>query len=166
MIAVLMDLAIEAHLSDWLDPGAVALSHSIMGLDTQLVEDQTYFLINDVGSSEIVGCGGWSQRATLFGGDHTSDQRRPTLLEPGRDAARVRAMYTHPAHKRRGIGRYILTLCETAARNAGFDRVELMATISGKPLYEASGYTIIEPLEAARSGDTVVPGWRMGKPLI
>ena len=95
--------------------------------------------------------------------DHTPG-REPALLTPGVDAARVRAMYTSPDFTRRGVGRLILTLCETAARAEGYDRVELVATMGGEPLYRASGYTDIEGFEDARGG-APVPLIRMGKRL-
>lgn len=87
-----------------------------MGLDTQLVEDGTYLVVEADGVK--AGCGGWSRRATLYGGD-TSPGRDAALLDPAKDAARVRAMYTHPAFTRRGVGRLVLSLCEDAARAEG-----------------------------------------------
>src|SRR5208282_3012169 len=99
-----------------------------MGLDTQLVADRTYFLVEEDG--RLAGCGGWSRRATLYGGDHSTALRDEALLDPAGDAARVRAMYTHPDFARRGVGRLILGLCEAAAAAEGFGRVQLMATLS------------------------------------
>ena len=113
----------------------------------------------------LAGCGGWSRRATLYGGDHSTALRDAALLDPAVDAARVRAMYTHPAFARRGVGRLILSLCEAAAANAGFSRVQLMATLSGEPLYRAAGYEAIEHTAAAPVNGVVVPLILMGKAL-
>jgi GNAT superfamily N-acetyltransferase len=164
-LKALMDVAIAEHLNAFLDPAQVELSKSIMGLDTQLVADRTYFIVEDAGSGRLAGCGGWSRRATLYGGDHSTSQRDAALLDMARDAARVRAMYTHPDFKRRGIGRMILDLCESAAREAGFRSVELMATLSGEPLYLACGYHPIQAIIAASKDGVDVPGVRMGKAL-
>lgn len=162
-LRALMDVAIAEHLKAFLDPAQVELSRSIMGLDTQLVADRTYFIVQE--DDRIAGCGGWSRRATLYGGDHSTSQRDAALLDMGKDAARIRAMYTHPEFKRRGVGRLILDLCEAAAREAGFSRVELMATMSGEPLYLACGYQPIERMIAAARDGVEVPGVRMGKSL-
>lgn len=132
-----------------------------MGLDTQLVDDGTYFVV-DLGGA-MAGCGGWSRRATLYGGDR-SPGRDAALLDPAKDPARVRAMYTHPSHVRRGVGRLILALCEEAARAEGFARVELMATMAGEPLYRACGYQPVERIEDPRGG-APVPLLRMAKRL-
>jgi GNAT superfamily N-acetyltransferase len=132
-----------------------------MGLDTQLVDDGTYFIVEADG--EFAGCGGWSRRATLYGGDQ-SPGRSAALLDPATDAARVRAMYTHPAHTRKGVGRLILSLCEYAARAEGFKRVDLMATLAGEPLYRACGYEPVERVVDDRGGEAV-PLLRMTKPL-
>ena len=167
-IRALMDVAIAEHLKAFLDPAQVELSKSIMGLDTQLIADRTYFLVEEGASTEgtrLAGCGGWSRRATLYGGDHSTAQRNEALLDIAKDAARVRAMYTHPDFARRGVGRLILQLCEGAAREAGFRSVELMATMSGEPLYKAAGYQQIERIIAASKDGVDVPGVRMGKPV-
>ncbi len=161
----LMELAIAEHLKDFLDPEQVRVSRSIMGLDTQLVADRTYFIVEDVETGRMAGCGGWSKRATLYGGDHSTAQRHAALLDMATDAARVRAMYTHPDFKRRGVGRLILDLSEQAAREAGFRSVELMATMSGEPLYLACGYHPIQRIVAASMDGVDVPGVRMGKSL-
>ena len=162
-IRALMDVAIAEHLKAFLDPAQVELSKSIMGLDTQLIADRTYFLVEEQG--KLAGCGGWSRRATLYGGDHSTSQRNAALLDIAKDSARVRAMYTHPDFARRGVGRLILQLCEGAAREAGFRSVELMATMSGEPLYKAAGYHQIERIIAASKDGVDVPGVRMGKPV-
>jgi N-acetylglutamate synthase-like GNAT family acetyltransferase len=163
VVKALMDVAIAEHLKAFLDPAQVELSKSIMGLDTQLIADRTYFLVEEDG--RLAGCGGWSKRATLYGGDHSTSQRDAALLDVATDAARIRAMYTHPDFKRRGVGRLILEICENAAREAGFRRVELMATMSGEPLYKACGYQEIQRITAASRDGVDVPGVRMGKSL-
>jgi GNAT superfamily N-acetyltransferase len=112
---------------------------------------------------ELAGCGGWSRRNTLYGGDH-SPGRDAALLDPARDAARIRAMYTHPAFARRGVGRLILAVCERAAVAAGFARVELAGTLSGEALYRAAGYRVIRAFEDGRGG-VGVPLILMGKML-
>lgn len=160
-LTALMDAAIGELQRGFLDESQIAASRKLMGLDTQLVADETYFVVQD--GEAIAGCGGWSRRATLYGGDH-SPGRDAALLDPATDAARVRAMYTHPAFARRGVGRLILSLCEAAARAGGFRRVELAGTLSGRPLYEACGYRVIEAFEDARGG-VAVPLLRMGKAI-
>ncbi len=163
VLKTLMALAIGELQRGFLDDAQIAASHAVMGLDSQLVADRTYFLIEDDG--RLAGCGGWSQRATLYGGDHSTALRDEALLDPMRDAARVRAMYTHPNFARRGVGRLILSLCEAAAAAEGYRRVELMATLSGEPLYRACGYREIERTAAAPVGGVIVPLIRMGKTL-
>ncbi len=156
-----MDASIAELQRGFLDPAQIASSRAIMGLDRQLVADGTYFVVEAEG--RIAGCGGWSRRATLYGGDHTPG-RDAALLDPGTQAARVRAMYTHPDFARRGVGRLILELCEAAAGAEGFTRLELMATLSGRALYTQCGYTDIEAIEDARGG-AAVPLVRMGKAI-
>ena len=131
-----------------------------MGVDRQLIDDGTYFVIESGGLP--VGCGGWSRRATLYGGDR-SGGRDTTLLDPSKEPARVRAMYTRPGFTRRGIGRLILTLCQSAAAAEGFTRLELMSTLSGRALYGA-GFEAIEAVADA-SGGVPVPLIRMGKDI-
>ena len=158
-----MDLAIGELMSGFLTPAEVVASRAVMGLDTQLVADRTYFVIEEDG--RVAGCGGWSWRATLYGGDHSAGLRDAAVLDPATDAARVRAMYTHPVFVRRGVGRMILGLCEDAARAAGFARAELMATLPGEPLYRACGYEQIERVQSAPVEGVRVPLVRMGKSL-
>lgn len=158
----IMDRAIAELLKPYLPPEGVAASFEVMGLDSQLIADGTYFAVRD--GETVIGCGGWSRRATLFGGDHTKG-RDAALLDPARDAARVRAMYTDPSHVRRGVGRMILSACESAARGEGFRHVELAATLAGEPLYRACGYAVIEPFTSRTSTGVEVPLLRMGKAL-
>jgi GNAT superfamily N-acetyltransferase len=161
-IQPLMERSIRELLKPYLPPEAVEGSFEIMGLDTELIDDGTYFAIDD--GPKIVGCGGWSKRQTLFGGDHSSG-RSDALLDPATDAARVRAMYTDPGYKRQGIGSKILVVCERAAILSGFKRVELMATMAGEPLYRACGYEVIEPHTSTTSKGVRIPLLRMGKAL-
>lgn len=159
-----MNRAIESLQSEFLGPAQVAASHKVMGLDSQLVRDGTYFIVEE--GDRIAGCGGWSFRATLYGGDASIVGREPARLDPANDAAKVRAMYTDPVFVRRGVGRMILSLCEDAARAAGFARVELMGTAAGVPLYRATGYTPMGAPEDAHVDGVAVPLLRMGKALI
>ena len=161
-LAELMASAIGELQKAFLSDAQIAASRAIMGLDRQLIDDGTYFVVE--GDGRLAGSGGWSRRATLYGGDH-SPGRDAALLDPAKDAARVRAMYTSPDFARRGVGRLILDLCESAARAEGFTRVELAGTMSGQPLYVACGYKAIEQFEDDRGG-VAVPLVRMGKSLV
>jgi GNAT superfamily N-acetyltransferase len=107
------------------------------GVDTQLIDDGTYFVVETQG--KLVGCGGWSRRRTLFGGDAHSD-RNAQELDPATDPAKIRAFFVDPDYARRGIGRALLERCESEARARGFRRFELMGTLPGVRLYEALGY--------------------------
>jgi GNAT superfamily N-acetyltransferase len=160
-LVALMNAAIGELQKLFLTEEQIASSRSIMGLDTQLIDDGTYFIVEQNGI--LAGCGGWSRRATLYGSDR-SPGRDAALLDPAKDAARVRAMYTHPSFTRRGVGRLILTLCEDAARAEGFTSVELMATRAGEPLYRACGYLAVEDIVDTRGG-AGVPLLRMKKAL-
>ncbi|WP_334161915.1 GNAT family N-acetyltransferase [Phenylobacterium sp.] len=161
-LRVLMDRSIRRLLEPFLPPEAVEASFEIMGLDTQLLADATYYVVEVDG--RLAASGGWSRRATLFGGDHTTG-RSAALLDPAAEPARVRAMYTDPDFARRGLGRAILEACEAAARAEGFRAAELAATMGGVPLYRACGYREVEPFEVATSGGVRVPLVRMSKPL-
>lgn len=163
-ISQVMERAIAELQKPFLDESQIAASRRSMGLDTQLVADGTYFCVELGGA--LAGCGGWSRRATLYGGDHSADTRDDRLLDPATEAARVRAMYTDPAYVRRGVGRLILEACEIAARGAGFARLEMMATAAGEPLYTACGYRVVERVERLAPGSVVaVPGAVMAKVL-
>jgi GNAT superfamily N-acetyltransferase len=155
-----MDAAIGELQRGFLSSEEIAASRAIMGLDTQLIDDGTYFVVESDGA--VAGCGGWSRRATLFGGDHSAG-RDAALLDPAKDAARVRAMYTAPEFARRGVGRLILGLCERAAAREGFSRMELAATLAGEPLYRACGYGVMERMIADTPPGLRIPLARMGK---
>lgn len=158
----LVEVAIAELLKGFLDDDQIRSSKAIMGLDTQLIDDGTYFVIESDGA--LAGCGGWSRRATLYGGDHSAT-RDSALLDPAKDPAKVRAMYTHPGFTRRGVGRMILGLCERAAAAEGFTRLELMATLAGEPLYRSYGFAEVERVEDARGG-APVPIVRMRKDIV
>lgn len=160
-LRAMMARAIAELQTAFLAPAEVEASKAMMGLDTQLIADGCYFRAEIDG--QLAGSGGWSRRATLYGGDHSAG-RDARLLDPATEPARVRAMYTHPEFARRGVGRAILDACQDAARAAGFARVELMATLSGVPLYTVAGFVPIERV-LDTNGGTPVPLIRMGKVL-
>jgi GNAT superfamily N-acetyltransferase len=138
---------------------------TLLGLDTQLIADGTYFVAESdgpAGKPFIVACGGWSKRKTLYGSDHRGD-REDALLDPSRDAAKIRAFFVHPDWTRRGIGTQILESCESAARDVGFTRFELGATLTGVPLYEVRGYVAVERIEAPLRNGASLPIVRMVK---
>jgi len=159
----LMALSMNTLLKDVLTPAQVQKSNESMGLDTQLLDDETYFLIYD--GETLVGCGGWSRRRTLYGGNHTQG-RDDSLADPSYEAAKIRAMYTHPDHVRRGIGRLLLDLGEKAAKAEGFQMAELGATASGILLYEKCGYKVIKDLAEPDEDGIIVPIILMQKTLI
>jgi GNAT superfamily N-acetyltransferase len=113
----------------------------VFGMDTRLIEDGTYYVVE--AGNRSVACGGWSRRRTLFGGDQYAD-RSDDRLDPKTEAARIRAFFVHPDWARRGLGRLILQECERAARAEGFRRLELMATLPGIPFYKREGFTLLE----------------------
>jgi GNAT superfamily N-acetyltransferase len=160
-LKALMNAAISELQKQFLDEPQIQSSRTIMGIDTQLIDDGTYFVVYADG--ELAGCGGWSRRATLYGGDQTPG-RSAVLLDPTKDAARTRAMYTHPQHIRKGVGRLILSLCEEAASAEGFKRMELMSSMAGEPLYRACGYQPLDRVTDDRGG-APVPLLRMTKAL-
>ncbi len=151
--------------------GALA---TVYGVDTQLISDGTYFVAevtSEPGEASptgaapkttIIACGGWSKRKTLYGGDQWTN-REPELLNPQKDAAKIRAFFVHPSWTRRGVGSAILEACESAALAAGFDRFEMGATLTGVPLYRARGYSAAENLEVPLGSGESMPIVRMEK---
>ena len=159
---------------------------TVYGVDTQLISDGTYFAAEATESSPeevsatplLVGCGGWSKRKTLYGGDRWKEQQRKkqqrreqqpehedSLLDPTKDAAKIRAFFVHPAWARRGIGGMILEACEEAAEAAGFRRLEMGATLTGVPFYRAKGYIELEPADVPLGDGFTLPIVRMGKSI-
>ena len=144
-----------------------------LGLDTQLIRDETYFVVEAQSSKGtkdeqpmaeyvLAGCGGWSKRRTLFGADR-GPGREPDLLDPGVDAAKVRAIFVHPAFARRGLGSLILRHVEDAARAAGFTRFEMGSTLTGVPLYQLKGYVEVERIAVPLRNGEALPIVRMTK---
>ena len=138
---------------------------SVYGVDSQLIADGTYLLAEALESPDratVVGCGGWSKRKTLYGGDQYA-AREDSLLDPAQDAAKIRAFFVHPQWTRRGVGSLILEACEKAARDAGFTRLEMGATLSGVAFYRAKGYSAQENLDVQLSNGERLPIVRMTK---
>jgi N-acetylglutamate synthase-like GNAT family acetyltransferase len=136
---------------------------STFGVDRRLIEDQTYFVVaNDAG--QLAACGGWSRRRTLFGSD-TISTKDDSPLDPAKDAARIRAFFVHPNWARRGLGTLILNTCETAARAAGFTRLELGATLTGIPLYARHGFVEQHSVEVPQPNGSTLTIVHMAKSL-
>lgn len=164
-MTALMQRSIAGLQSDVLTPQQIEASFEIMGMDPAMIADGTYFAAVEVGA--IIGCGGWSRRRKLFGphGGGHADEGVGELMDPASEAARVRAMYTDPAHARRGVGRAILAAAEAAARDAGFRRAELVGTMAGARLYRTAGWEVLEEMSVPTSRGVDVPCLRMGKAL-
>ena len=156
----LMELSIANVLGGLLDTDQLEAAYESMGLDTQLIHDLSYFLVFE--GNKLIGSGGYSIRETLFGGNHTPN-RSNNLLNPGEDAAKIRAMYTHPDWTRRGVGSLVLNLAEESLRSLGFNQFELMATVSGILLYEKKGYDVDEEIEYISKLGNNVPMFKMKK---
>ena len=135
----------------------------VFGVDRQLIADGTYFVVEH--SAQTVGCGGWSRRSSVFGGDQGRISTEAPL-DPATDPARVRAFFVHPDWARRGIGTSILAACEAAIRAAGFRDVVLVATLAGEPLYKAAGYVALERFGIRLQDDLTLPVVRMTKRLV
>ena len=135
---------------------------SVFGVDRQLIRDGTYFVVEH--ENEIVGCGGWSKRKKLFGSDALGATEH-ALLDPQRDAARIRAFFIHPEFARRGIARAILLACENAMRAENFTSAEMVATLPGEPFYAAFGYAACERYEVPMANNLTLPVVRMSKQL-
>ncbi len=166
----LIDASVRGLQSRDYTPSQIeAALKTVYGVDSQLIADGTYFVAEvedteESAESAIVGCGGWSKRKTLFGGDHWN-RRQDDLLDPQRDAARIRAFFVHPSWARHGIGGMILETSERAAQRAGFTRLEMGATLSGVPFYQAKGYHGLEHLEVGLSNGETLSIVRMAKQL-
>jgi len=140
---------------------------TVFGVDSQLIADGTYFIAEaKLENAEVVavGCGGWSKRKTLFGGDQWTE-RKDSLLDPRVDAAKIRSFFVHPEWPRRGIGSAILKTCEDAAKSAGFSRAEMGATLTGVKLFQVRGYVAQESIEISLENGALLPVIRMAKQL-
>lgn len=168
------------QVDDYSQAQREAALESVFGVDSQLIEDGTYLVAEVRGSPALVaeddhaaetnsgpewvaaGCGGWSKRKTLFGGDGWA-AREDSLLDPRRDAAKIRAFFVHPRWARQGVGGRILEACENAARAAGFARYEMGATLTGAKLFRVKGYVPLESIEVPLKNGLTLPVLRMAK---
>lgn len=139
-------------------PQADAITRYIFGVDTQLIDDRTYFVIEH--GKDIVACGGWSKRRTLFGGDQTKSGPDPSL-DPSTESARIRAFFVAPSMARRGLGRKLMGACIAASKQEGFNSLELVATLPGEPFYLAAGFSVLERFNLDLPGNIQVPVSRM-----
>ena len=160
----LIDLSVRSLQGhDYSPPQIEGALGTVFGVDSQLIADGTYFVLETIGGEKkIVGCGGWSKRKTLFGSDQGAG-REDSFLDPLRDNARIRAFFVHPEWARRGIGSQILNACESAAKDAGFHGFELGATLTGERLYRAKGYKEIDRIEVPLANGSALPIIRMSK---
>jgi GNAT superfamily N-acetyltransferase len=162
----------ELQASDYTEKQREAALRTVFGVDSRLIADGTYLVADaaDVSSAlngdsrkpAIAGCGGWSKRKTLFGGDQWSG-REDSLLDPKHDAAKIRAFFVHPSWARKGVGTLILDACENAARAAGFSRFEMGATLTGVKLFGVKGYVPIKQMDVLLDNGEVLPIVQMEK---
>jgi N-acetylglutamate synthase-like GNAT family acetyltransferase len=170
----------ELQAQDYTPAQMEGALETVFGVDSQLIADGTYFVAeaktvdgraeaeNTTGEKNsgpewvLAGCGGWSKRKTLYGSDHWTG-REDALLDPKRDAAKIRAFFVHPAWARRGVGGKILEACEVAARDAGFTSYEMGATLTGAKLFGAKGYVAVENIEVPLKNGLSLPVTRMAK---
>ncbi len=141
---------------------------TVFGVDSRLIADGTYLVAEATtasGDLVIAGCGGWSKRKTLYGGDQFTG-REDLLLDPARDAAKIRAFFIHPAWARRGVGTLILDACEAAARAAGFTRYEMGATLTGAKLFGVKGYVALRRIEIPLMNGELLPVIHMEKSAV
>lgn len=158
-LEALIPLSVRSLQAPYYSPAQMeAALGPIFGVDRQLIRDGTYFVVES--DSQIVGCGGWSKRHSLYGGDGARSEPDPEL-NPERDAARVRAFFVHPDWARRGIGYSIMSACERAIIAAGFRAVEIVATLAGEPLYARFGYAVVDRYEIPMKADLTLPAVRM-----
>jgi len=161
----LIERSVRELQAGWYTPEQIeAAVQSVFGVDMRLIEDGTYYVAEMGG--QLAGCGGWSKRATLYGASHFEHSREDTLLDPARDPARIRAFFTHPAFARKGVGRALLLHCEDEAREAGFRSMEMAATLTGVPLYEAHGYLALDTFDVPLPGHQSIQVRRMTKSIV
>ena len=162
-LEALIDRSTRALLVPFLTAQQLRACLEVLMLDRTLVKDGTYFVAQE--NDALVACGAWGRRRE-FVTAHDSENAKGGLLDPAHDPARVRAMFTHPEHARRGLGRLILEHCEDAARGAGFARAELLATLAGEPFYLANGWHEVERTAVPTTSGVDVPAVRMAKRLV
>ena len=173
-LRALIDVSVRALQTQDYTPAQIdGALESVFGVDSQLIADGTYF-VAEIGAAEgrssqesqkeIAGCGGWSKRKTLFGGDQWRG-RHDDLLDPARDPAKIRSFFIDPQWARQGIGSMILKACEDAAKAAGFTRCEMAATLTGVKLFQARGYLPLEPVDVPLGDGTSLPVVRMAKQI-
>jgi len=164
-VAALTDLVAESvwvlQAREYSDAQREAAIRLVYGIDTQLVRDGTYFVVEH--DSHIVGCGGWSRRRTLFGGDQHRSSQEPELLDPASESARIRAFFVRPGWERRGIGGGLVRACERAATSEGFHTIEMASTLTGIALYSACGYREVERIDVPLENGLTLPIVRMAK---
>ncbi|HEY1049348.1 MAG TPA: GNAT family N-acetyltransferase [Prosthecobacter sp.] len=162
-LEALIPLSVRALQSAHYSPAQMeAALGPVFGVDRQLINDGTYFVVEAEG--QIIGCGGWSRRKAVFGGDR-GRAGEDTALDPASDPARIRAFFVRPDWARRGIGRAILQACEKALKAAGFREAVMVATLTGEALYTAHGYTVEERCEVPLSNGLMLPVVRMSRRL-
>jgi GNAT superfamily N-acetyltransferase len=156
----------DLQLGDYTPAQIEGALGTVLGLDTQLIRDRTYFIAEPrsqtASDRRLAGCGGWSKRKTLFGTDR-GPGREPDLLDPANDAAKVRAIFVHPVYARQGLGSLILATVEHAAINAGFRRFEMGSTRTGVPLYRLKGYVELERIAVPLANGEALPVVKMVK---
>ena len=181
LLTALIDASVRGLQAQDYTPEQIELGlKHVYGVDSQLIADGTYFVVEDVvedtvedsaastpdgAGQHIVGCGGWSRRKTLYGGDVYGHREDELLLNPACDAAKIRAFFVHPAWARRGIGSMLLATCERAARADGFTRFEMGSTLTGVALYQTKGYVAVESIDVPLPGGATLPVVRMAKTL-
>ena len=179
-LSLLIEASVRALHTEHYTPEQISGAlKSIYGVDTTLIYDRNYFVVETSAppsltepaptspaavAVQIVGCGGWSYRRTLYGGDR-HNARDDNVLDPAKDAGKIRAFFVHPEWTRKGVGGIVLRACENAARAAGFKTVEMGATLSGVPFHASSGYSELERVEERLENGIVVNFARMGKVL-
>jgi N-acetylglutamate synthase-like GNAT family acetyltransferase len=164
---LIADSVRQLQAQDYTEAQREGALETVFGVDSQLIADGTYLVAETTpddsgGRPTIVGCGGWSKRKTLYGGDQWSG-REDLILDPARDAAKIRAFFIHPAWARRGVGTLILDACEAAARSAGFTRYEMGATLTGAKLFGVKGYVALGRIEIPLANGESLPVIHMEK---
>lgn len=163
-LARLIPLSVRALSGEVYDEAQIesAIRHAF-GVDTQLIADYTFFVAEEEGV--LAGCGGWSWRRKIYGGDQVTSAELESPLDPTREAARIRAFFVHPAFARRGIGSAILRVCGRAALDAGFRRLELLGTLPGERLYRAFGFEVSEYVNFTLPDGVIVRWVRMTRAI-